>query len=104
MGYGKQVDIACENGSVTVRDFCGAFPLSKVVEVVSKINTGAKYDSKRLEIGRSQRCRDKAVECPFDYFFMYKLIAMEKQKAAEFKKGVLTKDTALANTKKTAPK
>src|SRR6201991_605335 len=46
MGYGKQVDISINEKSVTIRDFGRGIPLGKVVEVVSKINTGAKYDSK----------------------------------------------------------
>src|ERR1700732_3830292 len=44
MGYGKQVDVGIEKGIVTIRDFGRGIPLGKVVDVVSKINTGAKYD------------------------------------------------------------
>ena len=46
MGYGKTVEIKIEGKTVTVRDFGRGIPLGKVVDVVSKINTGAKYDSK----------------------------------------------------------
>src|SRR3984957_9403992 len=49
MGYGKQVDISIEQRTVTVRDFGRGIPLGKVVDVVSKINTGAKYDSKAFQ-------------------------------------------------------
>src|SRR6195952_794971 len=42
MGYGKRIDVHIENGIVTVRDFGRGIPLGKVVDVVSKINTGAK--------------------------------------------------------------
>jgi len=49
MGYGKQVDIAIENKMVTIRDYGRGIPLGKVVDVVSKINTGAKYDSKAFQ-------------------------------------------------------
>src|SRR6476659_7737963 len=45
MGAGKQIDIAIgEDGSCTVRDYGRGIPLGKVVDVVSKINTGGKYD------------------------------------------------------------
>ena len=44
MGYGKEVQIAIEDQSVTVRDFGRGIPLGKVVDCVSKINTGAKYN------------------------------------------------------------
>ena len=46
MGNGKTIEISIKNNSVSVRDFGRGIPLGKVVDVVSKINTGAKYDSK----------------------------------------------------------
>jgi topoisomerase-4 subunit B len=45
MGFGKQIDIKLQHGEVMVRDYGRGIPLGKVVDVVSKINTGAKYDS-----------------------------------------------------------
>ncbi len=45
MGYGKQIRIAIEDNVVTVRDFGRGIPLGKVVDAVSKMNTGAKYGS-----------------------------------------------------------
>src|SRR5438445_5882829 len=44
MGYGKEVQISIEDGKVRVRDFGRGIPLGKVVDCVSKINTGAKYN------------------------------------------------------------
>jgi DNA gyrase subunit B/topoisomerase-4 subunit B len=44
MGYGKEVQIAIEDKTVSVRDFGRGIPLGKVVDCVSKINTGAKYN------------------------------------------------------------
>ena len=49
MGYGKHVDVAIKDKTVTVRDYGRGIPLGKVVDVVSKINTGAKYDSKAFQ-------------------------------------------------------
>ena len=49
MGYGKHVELSIEGKTVTVRDFGRGIPLGKVVDVVSKINTGAKYDSKAFQ-------------------------------------------------------
>src|SRR6201982_1997415 len=43
MGYGKQVEISLDNSVVRVRDFGRGIPLGKVIECVSRINTGAKY-------------------------------------------------------------
>ena len=44
MGYGRRIDIRIDNGSVNIRDFGRGIPLGKVVECVSIINTGAKYN------------------------------------------------------------
>jgi len=49
MGAGKTVEISVQNGSVTVRDFGRGIPLGKMVDAVSKMNTGAKYDSKAFK-------------------------------------------------------
>jgi topoisomerase-4 subunit B len=49
MGGGKTVEISLQNGSVTVRDYGRGIPLGKLVDVVSKMNTGAKYDSKAFK-------------------------------------------------------
>ena len=46
MGFGKKVQITVEEGAVTIRDFGRGIPLGKVVDVASKMNTGAKYDDK----------------------------------------------------------
>ena len=46
MGNGKTIEVSVKNNTVFVRDFGRGIPLGKVVDVVSKINTGAKYDSK----------------------------------------------------------
>ena len=46
MGYGKQIDLVLNNKEVVIRDYGRGIPLGKLVDVVSKINTGAKYDSK----------------------------------------------------------
>ena len=44
MGYGEEVEVRIDDGEVTVRDFGRGIPLGKVVECVSRINTGAKYN------------------------------------------------------------
>lgn len=49
MGFGKTIDVTIENGEVTIRDFGRGIPLGKVKDVSSKMNTGAKYDSKAFK-------------------------------------------------------
>ena len=92
MGYGKNVDLAIEGKTVTVRDFGRGIPLGKVVDVVSKINTGAKYDSKAFQksVGLNG-VGTKAVNALSDYF---KVTAVRegKEKTAEFERGVLVKE------------
>ena len=46
MGHGKKIIINIEDAKVTVRDFGRGIPLGKLEDVASKMNTGAKYDSK----------------------------------------------------------
>jgi len=46
MGFGKTIEITVNEKEVTVRDFGRGIPLGKVLDVASKMNTGAKYDSK----------------------------------------------------------
>lgn len=92
MGYGKQVDIDISEKSVTVRDYGRGIPLGKVVEVVSKINTGAKYDSKAFQksVGLNG-VGTKAVNALSTYF---KVTAFRegREKTAEFERGILTKE------------
>ena len=98
MGYGKHVDILIEEKTVTVRDFGRGIPLGKVVDVVSKINTGAKYDSKAFQksVGLNG-VGTKAVNALSKYF---KVTAFRegKEKTAEFERGVLTKEYKEAKT------
>jgi len=92
MGFGKHVDVSIKNKTVSVRDYGRGIPLGKVVDVVSKINTGAKYDSKAFQksVGLNG-VGTKAVNALSEYF---KVTAFRegKQKTAEFKKGVLLSD------------
>jgi topoisomerase-4 subunit B len=46
MGFGKQIDITVNERKVSIRDYGRGVPLGKLVDVASKMNTGAKYDSK----------------------------------------------------------
>jgi len=99
MGYGKHVDVNIDGKNITVRDYGRGIPLGKVVDVVSKINTGAKYDSKAFQksVGLNG-VGTKAVNALSDYF---KVTAYRegKEKTAEFQKGVLLKEHKESVTK-----
>ncbi|WP_430817332.1 DNA topoisomerase IV subunit B [Carboxylicivirga sp. RSCT41] len=49
MGNGKKIEVTVQEGRVTVRDYGRGIPLGKVIDVASKMNTGAKYDSKAFK-------------------------------------------------------
>lgn len=89
MGYGKQINVSVDNRQVTVRDFGRGIPLGKVVDVVSKINTGAKYDSKAFQksVGLNG-VGTKAVNA-LSQFFRVSSIREGRKKTAEFKRGQL---------------
>lgn len=92
MGYGKVIDVTINESRVSVRDYGRGIPLGKVVDVVSKINTGAKYDSGAFQksVGLNG-VGTKAVNALSNYF---KVQAFRdgQSKLAEFKKGVLYND------------
>lgn len=98
MGYGKTVELAIEGKQVTIRDFGRGIPLGKVVDVVSKINTGAKYDSKAFQksVGLNG-VGTKAVNA-LSHYFKVTAIREGKEKTAEFERGVLTKEYKEAKT------
>src|SRR6478736_55540 len=98
MGFGKTVEITVEGKQVTIRDYGRGIPLGKVVDVVSKINTGAKYDSKAFQksVGLNG-VGTKAVNALSGYF---KVTAFRdgKEKSAEFTRGELTKESKEVKT------
>jgi topoisomerase IV subunit B len=98
MGYGKNIDVTITDSKVVVRDYGRGIPLGKVVDVVSKINTGAKYDSGAFQksVGLNG-VGTKAVNALSNYF---KVQAFRDgaTKLAEFKKGVLVNDARQGKT------
>lgn len=99
MGFGRQIDVVINEAGVTVRDYGRGIPLGKVVDVVSKINTGAKYDSKAFKksVGLNG-VGTKAVNALSEYF---KVTAIREGQAkwAEFQFGNLKKESKIEPSK-----
>jgi topoisomerase-4 subunit B len=98
MGNGKNVEIVIKDGTVTVRDYGRGIPLGKVIDCVSKINTGGKYDSRAFKksVGLNG-VGTKAVNA-LSSFFRVESFREGEVKAAEFGKGEITKDFKVAKS------
>ncbi len=98
MGYGKTIEISIEGREVTVRDHGRGIPLGKVVDAVSKVNTGAKFDSKVFQksVGLNG-VGTKAVNA-LSNFFKVTAFREGREKTAEFNKGLLIKEYKLEKT------
>jgi len=100
MGAGKNIEVTIKDKTVTVRDYGRGIPLGKVIDVVSKMNTGGKYDS--LAFKKSVGLNGvgtKAVNALSNYFRV-ESVRDEKQKAAEFSAGNLVLDEDIIETTK----
>lgn len=98
MGHGKELVIEVKEGKVVVRDFGRGIPLGKVVDCVSKINTGGKYDSKAFKksVGLNG-VGTKAVNA-LSNFFSVRAIREGKHKIAEFERGELVQESKVTKT------
>lgn len=92
MGAGKTIDIAIKDNVVKVRDYGRGIPLGKVVDVVSKMNTGGKYDSRAFKksVGLNG-VGTKAVNA-LSSFFEVQSSRENQMKVAEFSQGNLIKE------------
>ena len=95
MGYGQAIEVNIRAGRVEVRDYGRGIPLGKVVECVSRINTGGKYDSRAFKksVGLNG-VGVKAVNALSGYFDV-KAVRNGKCKSAEFSQGELRKESSL---------
>ncbi|WP_034762819.1 DNA topoisomerase IV subunit B [Chryseobacterium gregarium] len=92
MKSGKRIEIKLDDGKVTIRDFGRGIPLGKVVDAVSKMNTGGKYDSKAFKksVGLNG-VGTKAVNALSEYFRV-RSFREGKMKIAEFSRGLITEN------------
>ncbi len=98
MGNGKTIEITIEGSKVTVRDYGRGMPLGKVIDCVSKINTGAKYDSHAFKksVGLNG-VGAKAVNA-LSYWFRAQSIREGQTKVVDYQQGVLIDDQPLSKS------
>lgn len=98
MGSGKTIEVRIKDKEVKVRDYGRGIPLGKVVDVVSKMNTGGKYDSRAFKksVGLNG-VGTKAVNA-LSSFFKVESVRDNQSKAAEFSLGELTSDQAIEDS------
>lgn len=98
MGFGKNIDIRIEFGNVTVRDYGRGVPLGKVLDVSSKMNTGAKYDSKAFKksVGLNG-VGIKAVNA-LSSRFLIESCREGESKSVEYERGVVVDDSPQKTT------
>lgn len=99
MGNGRNIKIKVQDGAVTVRDYGRGIPLGKVIDCVSKPNTGAKYDSEvfKKSVGLNG-IGTKAVNA-LSSFFRVQSIRDGQSKIAEFEQGNLRREEDLSDVK-----
>ena len=98
MGFGKTIDVKVYDHKVVIRDYGRGIPLGKVVDCVSKINTGGKYDSKAFQksVGLNG-VGTKAVNALSSYFKVQSYREKET-KVAEFERGVINNDAKVTKS------
>lgn len=98
MGSGKTIEVSIHGGKVIVRDYGRGIPLGKVVDVVSKMNTGGKYDTRAFKksVGLNG-VGTKAVNALSSYFRV-ESTRDEKSVSAEFERGDLANEEKLDET------
>lgn len=94
MGNGRRIDIDISDKTVTIRDYGRGIPLGKVVECVSKINTGAKYNSTAFKKSVGLNGVGSKVVNALSSYFKVQSVRDGKLKIAEFSKGEIINDYA----------
>ncbi|MDR2385150.1 MAG: type IIA DNA topoisomerase subunit B [Tannerella sp.] len=99
MGFGKKISVTIEDGKVTVRDYGRGVPLTKVVDVSSKMNTGAKFDNKAFKksVGLNG-VGIKAVNALSIYFAIESFRERECKKV-EYERAAIINETDILPTK-----
>jgi len=98
MGSGKRIEVSIQGNRVIIRDYGRGIPLGKVIDCVSKINTGGKYDSRAFKksVGLNG-VGTKAVNALSEYFKVQS-IRDGQTKIVEFSQGNISNDEEIQST------
>ncbi len=98
MGYGRTIEVNVKNNKVTVRDYGRGIPLGKVIDCVSKINTGAKYDSKVFKKSVGLNGVGTKAANALSSFFEIKSVREGKYKLVSFEQGIITNEEPIKDS------
>ncbi|MCU0444312.1 MAG: type IIA DNA topoisomerase subunit B [Microscillaceae bacterium] len=99
MGYGKAIEVKITEKRVSVRDYGRGIPLGKVVDCVSKINTGGKYDSDAFQKSVGLNGVGAKATNALSRYFKVQAFRDGETKMAEFEQGFITNDPPVQATK-----
>ncbi len=99
MGFGKHIEIKISDDMVSVRDYGRGIPLGKVVDCVSKINTGGKYDSEAFQKSVGLNGVGAKATNALSRYFKVQAFRNGETKSAEFTQGILLKESEIVPTK-----
>src|SRR6187549_688794 len=98
MGAGKTIEVNLSDHKVVVRDYGRGIPLGKVIDCVSKINTGGKYDSKAFQKSVGLNGVGTKAANALSSYFKVQSVREGQMKTAEFEQGILTIDSPITET------
>jgi topoisomerase-4 subunit B len=99
MGFGKTISIRIKDGIITVRDYGRGVPLTKVMDVSSKMNTGAKYDSKAFKKSVGLNGVGLKAVNALSKYFLIESIREKELKKVEYEKAKVINDADVIPTK-----
>lgn len=99
MGFGKTIEVTIADGMVSVRDYGRGVPLGKVVDVSSKMNTGAKYDNKAFK--KSVGLNGVGIKAVNALSSLFRITSWRdgESKEVEYSKAVVTRDSGTISSK-----
>lgn len=99
MGFGKTIEVTIADGMVSVRDYGRGVPLGKVVDVSSKMNTGAKYDNKAFK--KSVGLNGVGIKAVNALSSLFRITSWRdgESKEVEYSKAIVTRDSGTIPSK-----